>query len=451
MAVTLLIGIAYVVIGFAVAVLLLYAIRHYVFGFSRLRLEHPKDAMELVGFHMPRVTVLVPMHNEERVAADVLQALVDSDYDWEKLEVIPINDRSTDRTQEIIDGFAKQYPFIQPLHRTGGESGKPAALVEASALATGEILVLFDADYVPGRALIKMLVTPFADPEVGASMGRVVPYNIGDSLLSGLLSLERSAGYQGVQQTRFNLGFTAQFGGTVGAVRASALAAVGGWNPESLTEDTDLTFAMLLSGWKTAYVNRAECYEEVPRGWAVRRRQLSRWVTGHTECMHNYWPDLMRSRFLTRWEKVDALFLLAMYWTAPMLVVGWVASLFLFFIPEAHQAPWLPAALAFLGYQLFANQATFLEIGVASMLDGTRIRSLLLPLNLFNFFANTGAICHALWKFYWNRIWGSGGDGWYKTHRTRGAKGGGFFDGDAGAAVTARSSTGLYHARAQGD
>ena len=72
----------------------------------------------------------------------------------------------------------------------------------------------------------------------------------------------------------------------------------------------------------------------------------------------------------------------------------------------------LPAALAFLGYQLFSNQAAFLEIGVASMLDGTRLRALLLPLNLLNFFANTGAICNALRKFYWNRFWGSGGDGW---------------------------------------
>lgn len=451
MAVTLLVGISYVVIAFTVAFLLLYAVRHYLLGYSRLRMTQPKDAMELVGFHMPRVTVLIPMHNEERVAADILQALVDSDYDWEKLEVIPINDRSEDRTGEIVDDFARRYPFIQPLHRTGGRSGKPAALAEACERATGDVYVLFDADYVPGPSVIKMLVAPFADPEVGATMGRVVPHNIGDSLLSGLLSLERSAGYQGVQQSRFQLGFTAQFGGTVGAVRAAALDSVGGWNPESLTEDTDLTFAMLLNGWKTAYVNRAECYEEVPQSWSVRRRQLSRWVTGHTECLHNYWPDLMRSRFLTPWEKVDALFLLAMYWTAPVLVLGWVASLALFFIPEAHQTPLLPVALGFLGYQLFANQATFLEIGVAAMLDGTRLRALLLPLNLLNFFANTGAICHALLKFYWHRFWGSGGDGWYKTHRTRGPGGSGLVGQTAGAAVTARSVSGLYHARAQGD
>jgi cellulose synthase/poly-beta-1,6-N-acetylglucosamine synthase-like glycosyltransferase len=451
MAISLLITVSYFVIGFTVAVLLLYAVRHYLLSYSRLRITKPRDCMELVGFHVPRISVLVPMHNEERVAADILQAIVDSDYDWEKLQVIPINDRSTDGTRGIIDGFAKRFPFIQPVHREGGQSGKPAALVEACDRANGDILVLFDADYVPGRSVLKMLVAPFADPEVGATMGRVVPHNIGDSLLSGLLSLERSAGYQGVQQSRYNLGFTAQFGGTVGAVRAAALESVGGWNPQSLTEDTDLTFALLLNGWKTAYVNRAECYEEVPQSWSVRRRQLSRWVTGHTECLHNYWPDLMRSRFLSPLEKLDALFLLAMYWTAPVLVLGWLASLALFFIPEAHQTPWLPAALAFLGYQLFANQATFLEIGTASMLDGTRLRALLIPLNLLNFFANTGAICNALLRFYWNRFWGSGGDGWYKTHRTRGATAHGLFRGDPGGGLTTRSTRGLYHARVEGD
>ena len=103
MAVTLLIGVGHAVIGFAIAFLLLYALRHYVLAYSRLRIEQPKDFNELVGFYMPRVTVLIPMHNEERVAADILQALVDSDYDWEKLEVIPINDRSDDRTQEILN------------------------------------------------------------------------------------------------------------------------------------------------------------------------------------------------------------------------------------------------------------------------------------------------------------------------------------------------------------
>ncbi len=453
MAVTVLIAVSWILIVLSILVLGAYAVRHYYFGYSRMRLKHPRETNELVGFVMPRVTVFIPMHNEEKVARDILRALVDCDYDWELLEVIPVNDRSSDGTRAIVDEFAGRYPFIKPYHRTEGVGGKPAALEEATELATGDIYLMFDADYVPGRAVLKMLTAPFVDPEIGAVIGRVVPHNIGDSLLSGLLSLERCAGYQSVQQARFNLGFTAQFGGTVGGVRAAALRAVGGWNPESLTEDTDLTFALLLSGWRTAYVNRAECYEEVPRDWAVRRRQLSRWVTGLTECLHNYWHDLVRARFLRREEKTDALFLLAMYLTAPIIVIGWVASLVLFFIPEAHAVPVLPVAMLIIGYLLFSNQATFLEIGVATLLDGTRLRALLMPLSLLNCFANTGAICNALRKFYWNRFWGSGGDGWYKTRRTRLGREGQAFSASAEATAVGaaqQSVKGIYYASNDG-
>ncbi len=439
---------ARVCVLFTLAVLTLYAIRHYWISFARLKLNTPKDVNELVGFVMPRLTILVPMHNEEKVAADVLQSLVNCDYDWSRLQIIAINDRSTDSTRSIIDEYAQKYPFIQALHREVGPGGKPAALVDATRFAKGEIILLFDADYIPGRAMLKMLAAPFADIEVGAVMGRVVPHNVGGSLLAGLLSLERAAGYQSAQQSRFNLGFTAQFGGTVGGVRASTLKAIGGWDPSSLTEDTDLTFRMLLHGWRVAYVNRAECYEEVPQSWVVRRKQLVRWVTGHTECLHKYWRRILQASFLTRLEKVDALFLLAMYFTAPVMVLGWLASVVLFFIESAHEVPVLAIAMGFVGYQLFSNQATFLEIGVASVLDGSRIRMLLLPLNLLNFFASTGAICNALMSFYWRKLWANDGPGWDKTKRTRQqGEGPGGSPGGTDSSIVSRASNGLYFSR----
>ena len=140
-----------------------------------------------------------------------------------------------------------------------------------------------------------------------------------------------------------------------------------------------------------------------------------------------------------------------MYLTAPVIVLGWLASLVLFFVPEAHAVPVLPIAMLIIGYQLFSNQATFLEIGVATLLDGTRLRTLLMPLSLFNFFANTAAICNALRKFYWNRFWGSGGDGWYKTHRTRpGPDDQGFGLNQAPSEATRQSLKGLYRANNQG-
>jgi cellulose synthase/poly-beta-1,6-N-acetylglucosamine synthase-like glycosyltransferase len=423
--VTIVIWLCRIWLAVTVVVLTVYAIRHYLFVLYRLSVNKTRDMMEVVGFTTPTVSVLIPMHNEEKVAADVLQALVDCDYDWNRLEIIAIDDRSEDGTGEIVDDFAARYPIVKPLHRTKGEGGKGAALKVASAQARGEIILLFDADYIPGRAMIKLLVAPFCDPEVGAVMGRVVPNNGGASVLAGLLELERGAGYQVGQQARYCLGLTPQFGGTVGGVRAEVLKTVGGWNTNSLTEDTDLTFRLLLRGWKVAYVNRAECYEEAPESWQVRSRQIRRWAIGHTECLHAFWKDWLRSKVLSRAERVDGFLVLACYWTAPILVLGWLASLVLFFTPRAHTSVPFLVALSFMGYQLFGNQATFLELGAAALLDGNRRRVMLLPLNLFNFFASTGAICLALMSFYVGGFFGSGPHYWHKTKRYRNGNGNG--------------------------
>jgi len=431
----------------AILVLSLYAIRHYGFTFYRMSLRRPRDMRELAGFVLPRISVLIPMHNEEKVASDVLRALVECDYDWSRLEVLAINDNSVDRTGEIIDAFAAKYPIIEAVHRTAGSGGKGAALQEATRKATGEILLLFDADYFPGRAMLKMLVAPFCDPEVGATMGRVIPHNTGASILSALLGLERAAGYQVGQQARFNLGLTPQFGGTVGGVRTTALQAVGGWNSASLTEDTDLTFRLVINGWKVAYVNRAECYEEAPESWPVRNKQIARWAIGHTDCLHQFWGQIVTSRRLSGFEKIDALFVLGCYWTAPTLVLGWIASVALFLIPQAHLAPEFAVALTLVGYQIFGSQATFYEIGAAALLDGNPRAVHLMPLSLFNFFASTGAICAALFRYYIGGFFGSSGPGWHKTKRYRENDDGKLFRNGSSHPLFIQGGNGLYTRR----
>lgn len=439
-------------LGLAIVVLTLYAIRHYVFALCRLALRRPRDFMELTGFALPRTTVLVPMHNEEAVAADILQALVECDYDRTRLEILAINDNSEDRTGAIIDDYAARYSIVKAIHRYKGAVGKPAALQEATQQATGDVLLLFDADYFPGPSMVKQLVAPFSDPQVGAVMGRVVPHNTDKTLLAALLGLERAAGYQVGQQARYNLGLTPQFGGTVGGVRTSALTSVGGWNTESLTEDTDLTFRLVLHGWKVAYVNRAECYEEVPESWPARERQIQRWATGHTDCLHRLLPSLLHSPSLSFTEKVDGLFVLGCYLTAPILILGWLASLVLFFSPEMHVVPVLAVAMMFVGYQIFGNQATFFELGIAALLDGMTRRVLLMPCNLFNFFASTSAISKALVRFYAGKVWGSGGPRWYKTRRFRKDSGERpFANGSSTAKLFSQGANGLYTYTSSGD
>ncbi|MBI4465767.1 MAG: glycosyltransferase family 2 protein [Acidobacteria bacterium] len=413
--------------GIAVLVLLVmaaYTIRHALFVLHRLFCRPKTDYTDLVGFYMPSISVLIPMHNEEAVAPDVLEALLEADYshDPDRFEILPINDHSTDQTGAILDGYARWHPSIKPLHRKGGRRGKAAALEAGTQVARGEILVLFDADYVPGRSLLKFLVAPFADPAVGAVMGRVVPYNVGPRLLTRLLDLERAGGYQIDQQARYDLGLIAQYGGTAGGVRKTALKAVGGWNPRSLTEDTDLTFRLAIRGWKIAYLNRAECYEEVPETWEARRRQIERWAIGHTECLRRYLVPLLRSPHLPWQTKGDGVLLLGVYLTAPLILLGWIATVILFFAGGTYLPTVVALLLASTCCNALGNFNPFFEIANSVLLDGTQRRVRLLPLNIANFLFSTVAVSLALAKYYVSRALGRP-LAWNKTQRYRNGNG----------------------------
>ncbi len=418
-----------------VMVMLAYMTRHFIFAIMRLFHHQRMNYTDLSGFHMPSITVLIPMHDEESVAPDMIEALLEADYphDPDLFEIIPINDHSTDRTGEILDEYAKKYPFIKPLHRLEGVRGKPAALRAATQLAQGEVLIIFDADYIPGKSLLKFLAAPFADAEVGAAMGRVVPHNVGTSLLTRLLDLERSGGYQINQQARYNMGLIPQFGGTVGSVRRTALNAVGGWNSFSLTEDTDLTLQLAIHGWKVVYVNRAECYEEVPVKWDVRRRQIQRWAMGHTECFHRYLGQMLRSPFLSWKMKLDGALMLGVYITAPLLIVGWIACTILFFSGQSFLPALAVAFMASTCYNAIGNFASFFELGNSVILDGSSKRVRLLPLNIANFIFSTAAVSGALARFYTNMFRGrEPGERWQKTKRFRDGGGGGTESGPLG-------------------
>lgn len=356
-----------------------YIVRHYLFAINRLHGAQRHPYLDLDTADWPAATVLVPAHDEEGVIADILGALLDVDYPPDRLRILAIDDRSRDATGEILDRFAAQHPDrVRVFHRREGMPGKAAALQDAMALVETDIALVFDADYIPGRGLIKQLVAPFFDPEVGAVMGRVVPHNTGQNLLTRLLDLERAGGYQVDQQARMNLRLVPQYGGTVGGVRAGALRSVGGWRVDALAEDTDATFRLLRAGWKTVYQNRSECYEQVPDRWPVRLRQVLRWARGHNQALAAHAWKLPGNRRLTWRERLDGWLLLHVYLMSPVLLLGWLLGVTLWYLGETR--PGLIVILAVTSYSTLGNFAIFFEIAAAARLDGTRARIRLLPL-----------------------------------------------------------------------
>lgn len=399
-----------------VALVLVYTVRHYAFTLNRLfgRQRHPYAALDTLDW--PAVTVFVPCHNEEDVIGASLQALLAVDYPADRLAIVPVNDRSGDGTRAIIDGWAAAHPGrIRPFHREAGRPGKAAALRDAMAHATSDIALIFDADYLPGRDLLKQLAAPFADPEVGAVMGRVVPMNTGSNLLTRLLEMERTGGYQVDQQARMNLRLVPQYGGTVGGIRRSALDAVGGWHDDTLAEDTDATCRLLAGGWKVAYANRSECYEEVPETWPVRIRQIRRWARGHTAAALRHAGAVASSRHLRPRERLDGLLLLGVYAMSPVLLAGWLLATALFFLGAAP-VHGLLAALAVASYNTVGNFAVFFEIATGARLDGSFGRIRLLPLNLLGFVVSLVATTRAVLE---ETLAPKGELVWHKTERFR--------------------------------
>lgn len=371
---------------FSIIVMILYAIRHLIFAFNRLFSVQKQYYSDILPSVYPRISVLIPMHNEEKVLHNVLDALLACDYDADRLEIIPINDSSTDRTKELIDAYHRKHPCIKPLHRTSNLRGKPAALNDAMAIAQGDVIIVFDADYRPARHMLKQLALAFLDPEVGAVMGRVVPYNANVNLLTRLLSLERAGGYQADQQARYNFGTLPQYGGTVGGFRKAIVLASGGFDPSVLAEDTELTFRLLVNGWKIAYANSAECYEEVPETWSVRSRQIRRWSRGHNSVAFRYLIPLLKAKGLRLREKIDGVFLLFVYAVPMIFVLSVITSIILFFMGEMNliSAWWI---FLFIGAtNAFGNFAPFYQISAALIIDGSANDARLLHLMIFNFY-----------------------------------------------------------------
>jgi len=395
-----------------------YLARHYIFTLTALYHEkgqhhhNPHDAA-----YQPTVSVLIPARNEEKVIGRILQRMTELTYPKEKLEVIVIDDASTDQTSEIAEEFAKEHEYIKVVHRSleDGGKGKPAALNHGLKYVEGEIVCCFDADYYPQRDILEKLIACFKDPKVGAVQGRVTVLNEPNTLVTRLVALERTGGYRVDQFARDSLGLIPQFGGTVGGFRRSLIESLGGWDPSMLAEDTDLTFKACLAGYKVRYVNDAECYEEAVENWRSYWRQRSRWAKGHMQCAFRYlWP-LVKSKNLRLREKIDGFLLLNVYFVPILVGLAWILGATLCLI---NPSPWIEilwVAISISVYSSVGNFAPFFEVGIGAYLDGRKRIYWLIPLLLLTFIFNMLICTKALMDLCVSKVTRKKRHAWAKT------------------------------------
>jgi len=271
--------------------ILLYHIFLTFFGY-RYFLKSQKvstDSDELPYY--PKVTVLVPAHNEERVIGNTVDAIMRSIYPKDKLEVIVINDSSTDRTGEVLKEKAKRYPNLKILEIKPplGAKGKANALNQGLKLASGEFIVVYDADNTPERrAIINLVRYIINDPNLGAVVGKFRTRNRDRGILTRFINIETLSFQWLVQASRNYLWGLATIPGTNFIIRRELLEKIGGWEINSLTEDTELTIRIYQSGYRILWIPHAVTWEQEPEKLGIWFKQRTRWARGNLAVIFTY-------------------------------------------------------------------------------------------------------------------------------------------------------------------
>jgi cellulose synthase/poly-beta-1,6-N-acetylglucosamine synthase-like glycosyltransferase/peptidoglycan/xylan/chitin deacetylase (PgdA/CDA1 family) len=218
------------------------------------------------------VSVLVPAYNEAKCIENTVRSLMRSEH---PVEVIVIDDGSTDGTARIVEGLG--LPGVRVIRQLN--AGKPAALNRGLANARYDLVVMMDGDTVFEPATVRELVQPFADPRVGAVAGNAKVGNK-DTLIGAWQHIEYVMGFNLDRRMYDVLRCMPTIPGAVGAFRRSALERVGGMSDDTLAEDTDITMALHRDGWHVVYAENARAWTEAPESVQQLWSQRYRWSYG---------------------------------------------------------------------------------------------------------------------------------------------------------------------------
>ncbi|MDH7514697.1 MAG: glycosyltransferase [Bacteroidota bacterium] len=350
---------AVILIWFMIAYQLVLTVAGY---FHYRRSSREKRRVDESVFDYPFVSILIPAHNEELVIGATLDAMCALDYPHDKLEIIVIDDGSTDRTGEIIAERRRRDPRIVHLAVPAGEGGKgkSRALNIGIRSAKADVIAVYDADNTPAPDALRYLTAELLlHPELGAVIGKFRTRNKRKNLLTRFINIETLSFQSILQAGRWRLLQIATLPGTNFVIRRSVVDELGGWDEEAITEDAELSIRMYMRNRRIKFIPYAVTYEQEPERWGVWVRQRTRWVRGNNYVSKKFLRR--RKEIAGRKLRLELLYSLSLYYvfffailTSDILFLLAVTKTVAITLPGPYTLVWVIAVVLFLAEILLA-------------------------------------------------------------------------------------------------
>ena len=300
-----------VVYGLALLLLCTFGIHRYYLSYIYSRKKNEVPTPKGKFDELPIVTVQLPIYNEMYVVERLISTVCNIDYPKDRLEIQVLDD-STDKTTEIAQScvdYHKEKGFnIKCLHRENREGYKAGALREGLKSSEGQLVAIFDADFMPPEDFLRKTVDYFVDEQVGIVQVRWGHVNQDYSTLTKSQSILLDGHFIIEQSARFNNGMFFNFNGTAGVIRKSCIESSGGWQHDTLTEDLDLSYRAQLNGWKLVYLKETTADAELPVDMNAFKSQQHRWAKGGVQTAFKILPQVFKSKELPFKVKSEAFF-----------------------------------------------------------------------------------------------------------------------------------------------
>ena len=304
-----------------------------VYGFYRYRLiylflryqkHRPQPKSTFTSDRLPRVTVQLPLFNEMYVAERLIDAVTTLDYPRELLEIQVLDDSTDDTTRIAAAAVSKHFEQgfdISFHHRDNREGFKAGALEAGLKKASGELILIFDADFAPRPDCIRRMIDYFTDERIGMVQMRWSHINADYSLLTKVQAIMLDGHFVIEQVARNRCGGFFNFNGTAGMWRREAIEWSGGWQHDTLAEDTDLSYRAQLMGWHFVYLADDDVPAELPVEISAFKSQQRRWAKGVVQVGMKLVKRIWHDPRLPLRVKLEQFFRLTGNLAAPLVIV----------------------------------------------------------------------------------------------------------------------------------